>query len=75
MCHDIRCDICGQVWAKHDLAPIPDNWGRVESSGIVPLGRCSDATCRALCYPPYGSVHDLEQQRAALQDVVSRLLD
>ena len=71
----IRCTTCGQVWAALDLAPIYDYWGRVHLGGVVPLGQCPGATCQALCYPPYGYVHDLEQQRAALQDVVSQLLD
>jgi hypothetical protein len=71
----IRCDNCGQSWAEHDLDPIHDYWGRVEPGGVVPLGQCPNATCQALCYLPYGYVHDLEQHRAALHDVVSRLLD
>jgi hypothetical protein len=71
----IRCHTCGQVWAAHDLAPMHDDWGRVEPGGIVPLGHCPAPHCRALCYPAYGSVHDLEQHCAALHDVLSRLLD
>jgi hypothetical protein len=75
MPEEIRCDTCGQVWAVHDLAPIHDVWGRVEPGGVVPLGQCPAPDCRALCYPPYGAVYDLEQQCAALRDVVSQLLD
>ena len=66
---------CGQVWAAQDLAPISDDWGRVAPGGVVPLGQCPNANCQALCYPPYGYVYDLEQQRTALHDIVSRLLD
>jgi hypothetical protein len=75
MCNAIRCNSCGQIWAAHDLAPIYDYWGRVKPGGMVPLGQCPNATCQALCYPPYGYIHDLEQQRNALHDMVSRLLD
>jgi hypothetical protein len=71
---EIRCDTCGQVWAAHDLAPI-QAWGQVEPGGIVPLGQCPAPDRRALCSPLYGYVHDLEQQCAALLDVVSQLLD
>ena len=71
----IRCATCGQVWAALDLAPIYDYWGRVHPGGVVPRGQCPNTTCQALYYPAYGSVHDLEQHRAALQDVVPRLLD
>lgn len=70
-----HCDNCGQVWAVHALDPIQDDWGRVKPGGVVPLGQCPDVTCRALCYPTSGYVHDLEQHRAALRDVVARLLD
>jgi hypothetical protein len=71
----IRCTTCGQIWVALDLAPIYDYWGRVHPGSVVPLGQCPSPTCQALCYPPYSYVHDLEQQHAALQDVVSRLLD
>jgi hypothetical protein len=72
---NIHCASCGQSWAEHDLDSIHDYWGRVEPGGVVPQGQCPNATCQALCYPPYGYVHDLEQQCTALHDVVSRLLD
>lgn len=71
----MRCNHCGQVWAVQDLARIPDEMKRVAPGGVIPLGQCPAPDCRAQCYPPYGSVHDLEQQCAALRDVVSQLLD
>ena len=75
MCNAIRCNHCGQVWAAQDLAPIPDERGRVEPGGVVPLGACPNPDCQALCYPAYGSVYDLEQRCTTLHDIVSRLLD
>ena len=75
MRHNIRCNHCGQVWAAQDLAPIPDDRERVAPGDVVPLGACPAPDCRALCYPAYGYVYDLEQQCTALHDIVARLLD
>jgi hypothetical protein len=75
MRNDIRCNHCGQVWAAHDLAPIPDDREHVEPGSVVPLGACPNTDCQALCYSSYGYVYTLEQQCTALQDIVSRLLD
>jgi hypothetical protein len=75
MCNAIRCNNCGQVWAAQDLVLIPDERKHVAPGGVVPLGACPNPDCQALCYPPYGSVYDLEQQCTALHDIVARLLD
>jgi hypothetical protein len=75
MSDNISCDNCGQTWPETEIDPIYDYWGRVEPGGVVPRGQCPNPDCRALCYPAYGYVHNLEQQLAALQDAVSQLLD
>ena len=71
----IRCNMCGQVWVAQDLTLIPDERKHVAPGGVVPLGACPNPDCQALCYPPYGYVHNLEQQYTALYDIVARLLD
>jgi hypothetical protein len=71
----IRCNHCGRVWAAQDLAPIPDERERIAPGEVVPLGACPNPACRALCYPAYGYVYDLEQECTALHDIVARLLD
>lgn len=69
MAEPIRCPYCGSA-----LGEIHNYWGRVEPGSVVPLGRCPNAYCGALCYPPYGYVHELEQKLAALEDVLARLI-
>ncbi len=69
-----RCDNCGNTWTEEELDPIHDYWGRVDPGGVVPLGQCPNVDCRALCYPSYGYVYDLEQRHTTLRDILTRFL-
>lgn len=71
----IHCDNCGSSWEAGALGQITHYWERVEPGGVVPLGQCPNTECGALCYPPYGYVYELEQELAAMRDVLTRLLE
>ncbi len=71
----IRCNNCGTTWTEAALDPVHDDWGRVEPGGVVPLGQCPNGDCRALCYPPYGYVYDVEHRVTALRHVITQLLE
>ena len=71
----IHCNNCGNDWPEEELDQIHDYWGRVSPGDIMPIGQCPEAECGALCSPPYGYAHDLEEQCRVMRDVLSRLLD
>ena len=75
MTETIRCGNCGMVWTEEELDPVHDYWGRVQPGGVVPLGQCPCFDCKELCYPPYGFVYELQERLAALEDVLTRLLE
>jgi hypothetical protein len=68
-----ECNNCGQAWPVAALDPIQNYWERVTPGSIVPAGQCPNPDCRALCYPAYGSVYDLEQQLATMNRTLTTL--
>jgi hypothetical protein len=75
--HDpiIYCATCGQSWTADALDPLSDVQSRVAPGDIFPLGQCPNPECRALYYPASGYGYALVQQRRALHELLTQLLN